>query len=147
MGDERSHAAVAEKSGMSISTIKRWAQKFDWRERLNHRIAWQAEDKPEQTADAQSEEVERGIRFLDAALARMITHLAKGNLRASPQDLLSLHRLEEQISERVNHCSGKREKAQQARLFLPFNNRKTPNQRVIPESQLNEYLDYLKYRT
>ncbi len=143
MGDERSHAAVAEKSGMSISTIKRWAQKFDWRERLNHRIAWQAEDKPEQTADAQSEEVERGIRFLDAALARMITHLAKGNLRASPQDLMTLHRLEQQISERTD----KREETEPLFAYMPHNNRGVPpGRRVIPESQLNEYMDYLKYR-
>ena len=143
VGDERSHAAVAEKSGMSTSTIKRWARKFDWRERLNHRIAWQAEDEPKRTDDARLEQVKRAVRFLDAALARMITHLAQGNLRASPQDLMALHHLEQQISERTD----KREETEPLFAYMPHNNRGVPpGRRVIPESQLNEYMDYLKYR-
>jgi len=146
LGERRSYAAVAEKLGMSTSTIKQWARKFGWRKRLDHRNSWQTDDEPERTDDAQSEQAERAIRFLNAALARMITHLAEGNLRVSPQDLLSLHRLEEQISERVNRYSDGREKARQRCALLPDNKRGGPDKRVIPESQLDEYLDYLKYR-
>lgn len=149
LGNERSYAAVAETLGMSTSAIKHWARIFDWRIRANRRIAWQAEDTPAPTDNTQLEQVERTIRFIDAALARMLTHLAEGKLRASPQDLMALHRLEEQISERINQCSGNREKANQVRILIPDNNHDgaDSDRRVIPESQLKEYLDYLDYRT
>lgn len=147
LGDERSYAAVAEKLGMSTSTIKQWARKFGWRKRLNHRISWQSEQKVEPMDDARYEQIERAIRFLDAALRRMITHLAEGNLKASPQDLLSLHRLEEKISRLVSQRSDERKKAQRVRIILPNNRRGRTDEGVIPKSQLPEYLDYLEYGT
>lgn len=149
LGDERSYAAVAETLGMSTSTIKHWARIFDWRIRANRRIAWQAEDTPAPTDNTQLEQAERAIRFIDAVLARMVTHLAEGNLKASPEDLMALHRLEEQISKRVNDRSDRCEKANQYRILIPNNHLdgSESDQRVIPESQLKEYLDYLNYRT
>ena len=147
LGDERSYAVVAEKLGVSTSTITRWAREFGWRKRLNNRIAWQSDDRVEPTDDTQTKQIERAIKYLDAALSRMIADLAEGNLKASPQDLVSLHRLEIEISERINRRSDERKKVGQVGVFLPFSGRRAPNQRVIPKSQIDEYLDYLKHGT
>lgn len=147
LGEKRSYAAVAETLGMSTSTIKHWARRFDWRARLNRRITWQANDTPERTDRAQIEQFERAIKFLDAALARHITPLVEGDLKASPQDLMALHRLEEQLLDRVNQRSGIQGKTQGVRIIIPDNCRDGPDKNAIPKSQLKEYLDYLDYRT
>jgi hypothetical protein len=77
----------------------------------------------------------------------MIALLAEGNLRASPKDLVFLHRLEEKISGIISQRSDQRKKAQRGYLILPDNRRDPTYKPVIPESQLDEYLDYLEYGT
>jgi hypothetical protein len=147
LGDGRSHAAVAEKLGTSTSAIKQWAVKFGWRKRLNHRISWQSEQKVEPMDDARYGQIQRGIKFLDTALAHTITHLAEGNLKASPQDLASLHRLEEKISRTISQRSIQCKGAKGVPIILPDNRRDRTDKPVIPKSQLNEYLDYLEHGT
>lgn len=146
LGDERSYAAVAKILDMSVSTIKCWARKFKWQERLKNWTHWKSIHQPKKNTDPRLEQVEDAIRSLDAAIVRVLQRLVVGNLKASTKDVLSLHHLEQRILKTFQCHSDISEHALNVIVRLSNNGKiRAPHDcPIIPESLVGEYLDFLE---
>ncbi len=92
--EERSYAAVAEKLGVNLTTVKRWGSKGNWRQRLQQRdlaIARQAADRAEA---AQVDARTRQAKLVELGLIKLANAIAQGEIKGSFGDLDKLVRLE-----------------------------------------------------
>ena len=91
--EERHYAAVAERFGVSTPTVKRWASKGRWRNRLAEReaqIARKALDKLETTEVASRSKY---LRVVELGVVKLARAIAKGEIRGTFSDLDRLVRL------------------------------------------------------
>ena len=90
---ERKYALVAEQFGVSLATVKLWASKGNWRQRVAERdvrVARRAMDR------AETEEVETRTKYLkvvELALLKLARGIADGEVKGTFSDLDRLVRL------------------------------------------------------
>ncbi len=96
--EERSYAAVAEKLGVNLTTVKRWGSRERWRQRLQQRdlaIARQAADRAEANqVDART----KRAKIVELGLIKVARAIADGDVKPSYGDLDRLVRLEGHIT-------------------------------------------------
>lgn len=158
----RSYREVAEQLGVSVGTIKNWAKRFRWQERLRILQCLQTKQVTEQAAQSVREQSARQLKLLDAGIAKLARLLAEGKLGATSADLVRLAKLKERL-EQVERLRQELREAQRNRVFaiLP---KKDPlpgadtggayltgsetqdeyGRPIIPKSQLDEYLEMLR---
>ena len=146
LGPRRTYAAVAERFGVSMSTIKNWSRAFRWRRMLQVRQAWQTQQVTEHMDQVLQERTDRARKLLDLALARMARYLADGKLKTAPRDLLLLEGLKRRLSRLNDRASDPDQPVRRMVLaIMPHNGRSEPRQPLIPESQLDDYLASMRY--
>jgi len=96
--EERSYAAVAQKLGVNLTTVKRWGSRDKWRQQMQQRelaIARKAADRAEANqVDART----KRAKIVELGLLKVASAIAKGDVRPSYGDLDRLVRLEGHIT-------------------------------------------------
>jgi len=91
---ERSYAAVAERAGVSLVTVKRWAAAGKWQERVRERDIRVARKAADRTEAGEVDSRTRHAKLVELGLIKLANAIAKGDIRGSFGDLDRLVRLE-----------------------------------------------------
>lgn len=94
LGDRRSYKQLADKLGVSPSTIKLWSGMFHWRQRTRERDADVARRLADQTQQSHADERGRNRKIVHLALMRLAKGIADGKVRMQLGDLDRLIRLQ-----------------------------------------------------
>ena len=92
--DQRTYAAVAEKFGVSLPTLKRWGSQGQWRQRLGQREIELARKVADRTELGEVDARTRHAKLVDLGLIKLANAIAKGDVRGSFGDLDRLVRLQ-----------------------------------------------------
>jgi len=98
LGAGRSYKRVANKVGVSPSTVKLWSRSFDWRQRIRERDANVARQAADQAMQANVNEQSRNLKIVRVALLKVAKAIAGGHVRVQIGDLDRLIRLEEHLT-------------------------------------------------
>lgn len=94
LGLKRSHRVVANKVGVSVSTIKNWSRSFRWRERIAERDAQVARAVANRSVTDEVDHLGRNLQIVRMALVRLAKAVADGQVKMALGDLDKLIRLE-----------------------------------------------------
>jgi hypothetical protein len=97
LGLKRTYQAVADKIGVSSSTIKNWSRSFKWREQIRERDVAITRQAVDQTFRQGVVENERNLKIVQAALMRSAKDIAEGKVPIRIRDLDLLIQLEERL--------------------------------------------------
>ncbi len=98
LGSGRTYRQVADKLGVSVSTIKLWSRRFGWRDRIADREAQAARDFAEQGIEVTAAERDRDRKIVRMAKARLTKDIAEGRVKGRLPDLELLMRLESYLA-------------------------------------------------
>ncbi len=94
LGLKRSHRAVANELGVSVSTIKSWSRSFRWRERIAERDAQVARAVANRSINDEVDHRERNLKIVQMSLARIAKAIVDRDVKMTLSDLDKLIRLE-----------------------------------------------------
>ena len=94
LGPSRSYRQVAEKLGVSLPTVKRWAKANSWPSRVDEREAQIARQVADRTIDSAVEDLERKRKLAKAALIRLGQAIGQGKIKLQLSDLDRMVRLD-----------------------------------------------------
>jgi hypothetical protein len=83
--------------GVSLSSVKAWAQKGRWRARLREREADAARQLADRSLKAGVTETERNLKIVRAALLTLAKGIHEGRIKGQMADVDRLIRLEEHL--------------------------------------------------
>jgi hypothetical protein len=98
LGEARTYRQVAERIGVSVASIKRWAKAGNWTEKAGEHDAEVARKIADRTLGSVMEDTDRLIALVRAALARLAQGVKSGNIKMQLGDLERLIRLYAQLS-------------------------------------------------
>lgn len=91
--EERNYAAVAEKVGASTATVKRWASKGRWRNRVAEREARVARRALDLLEAGEVTSRSRFLKIIELAVVKLARAIANGEIKGTFGDLDRLMRL------------------------------------------------------
>ncbi len=94
LGEKRSHGAVAEKFGVSVSTVKLWGRSFGWKRRVKERDAEVARTMAQRTLKDEVTHRTRNRQLVQLAIVQLAKAIASGKVKMTLSDLDKLVRLE-----------------------------------------------------
>jgi hypothetical protein len=94
LGPSRSYRQVAEKLGVSLPTVKRWAKANLWPSRVDEREAQIARQVADRTIDSAVDDLERKRKLVKAALIRLGQAIGQGKIKLQLSDLDRMIRLD-----------------------------------------------------
>ncbi len=94
LGPGRTYRQVAEKMGVSLPTVKRWAGANSWLSRVDEREAQIARHVADRTIESAIEDLERKRKLVKAALIRLGQAIAQGKIKLQLSDLDRMIRLD-----------------------------------------------------
>ena len=103
MGHGRSLSKLAQKIGVSASTVKSWSREFGWKERLRVRERDVVTATAKGAIKSQADVRRRNEQLLQLALVQIAKALAEGRVRITLADLDRLLRLEEFMAGRADN--------------------------------------------
>jgi transposase len=129
LGLKRTYQAVADKFGVSTSTIKNWSRSFGWRKRIADRDATMTRQTIDQVCRQGVEENERYLRIVQTALMRSVRDIAEGKVKVRMQDLEKLILFDERLRRGANSTVDHRGQPVPGRvvIYLPENGRRRPS--------------------
>jgi len=94
LGEKRSHTAVAEKFGVSVSAVKLWGRSFGWKRRVRERDAEVARTMAQRTLKDEVTHRTRNRQLVQLAIVQLARAIAGGKVKMTLSDLDRLVRLE-----------------------------------------------------
>ena len=94
LGPGRTYRQVAEKMGVSLPTVKRWAKTHSWLSRVDEREAQIARQAADRAIESTVEDLERKRKLVKAALIRLGQAIAQGKIKLQLSDLDRMIRLD-----------------------------------------------------
>ncbi len=94
LGPSRTYRQVAEKMGVSLPTVKRWAKTNKWLSRVDEREAQIARQVADRAIESEVEDLERKRKLVKAAFIRLGQAIAQGKIRMQLSDLDRMIRLD-----------------------------------------------------
>jgi transposase-like protein len=98
LGPKRSYQQVAQKLGVSASTVKLWSRTFGWRQRIGERDGDVARQVADRSAQAVLDDRERDLKIVRMAKMKLTKDIAEGKVKGKIPDLEMLIRLEDYLS-------------------------------------------------
>jgi predicted transcriptional regulator len=94
LGPGRTYRQVAEKLGVSLPTVKRWAKENSWISRVDEREAQIARHVADRAFESEAEDMERKRKLVKAAFIRLGQAIAQGKIKMQLSDLDRMIRLD-----------------------------------------------------
>jgi len=92
-GHKRTYQAVAQQMGVSLRSVKSWAQRFHWQQRIGEREAALARQVADQALTQGIAERSRHLKIVEMAIVRLAKGINEGQVRLQMGDLERLIRL------------------------------------------------------
>jgi len=100
LGDGRSYPQVASRFTVSLTSVKKWAKSFNWRERVRDRDMENAQKLEEQTNETILHTKSKYLHIIQSTLQRYEEALQSGDIKiTSVKDLATLANLEMSLRE------------------------------------------------
>ena len=99
LGTRRSYRKVAEQFGVSVSTVKLWATKHGWQDRIREHDADDARQKADRLLQSNDDEIDRNLKIVRVALMKVAKAIAEGRVKIQMGDLDRLVRLQGYLGE------------------------------------------------
>jgi transposase len=99
LGEKRNHQKVASKLNVSTSSIKLWASRFNWTEKIQQREAEAARILATRVLSDQVSTKKRNLQIVQMALVQLAKAIADGKVKMTLADLDRLVRLESFLME------------------------------------------------
>lgn len=93
LGPKRTYGAVARQMGVSLSSVKSWASRGRWRERIGERELATAREDADQALSDTAEDREQQRKIIRLALVKLARAIVDGKVRFQGADLDRLIRL------------------------------------------------------
>ena len=100
LGPKRTCQQVAQKLGVSASTVKLWSRTFGWRQRIAERDGEAARQVADRSAHVALDDRERDLKICRMAKMKLTKDIADGKVKGKIPDLEMLIRLEDYLSGR-----------------------------------------------
>jgi len=97
LGPERTYRQVAEKLGVSLPTVKRWAKTNKWLSRVDEREAQVARQVADRAVDSAAEDLGHKRKLVKAALIRLGQAIGQGKIKLVLSDLDRMIRLDSML--------------------------------------------------
>jgi hypothetical protein len=97
LGPKRSYRRVAGQFGVSVSSIKAWAQAGRWQDKITERDAQIARETADRTMEAGVQENERNLKIVRMALLQLAKDISERKIKGQLSDVDRLIRLEEYL--------------------------------------------------
>ena len=94
LGNKRTYKAVAAQLGVSERTVRTWAKRHDWRQRISERDVGEARRLADQTLSVAAARQGRNSKIVEMALMRLAKGVAEGKVRMQLADIERLTRLQ-----------------------------------------------------
>jgi transposase len=94
LGPSRTYRQVAEKMGVSLPTVKRWAKANKWLSRVDEREVQIARRVADRAIESEAEDMERKRKLVKAALIRLGQAIGQGKIKLQLSDLDRMIRLD-----------------------------------------------------
>ena len=94
LGASRTYRQVAEKLGVSLPTVKRWAKVHAWISKIDEREAQIARQMADQTLHSSLDEMSRNRKLVTLALNRLAKAILNGQVKYQLADVDRLIRLQ-----------------------------------------------------
>jgi transposase len=98
LGGKRTYQQVAQKLGVSASTVKNWSRSFNWRQRIAERDREASQQMADRSAQAIMDDRERDLKIVRMAKMKLTKDIAEGKVKGKIPDLEMLIRLEDYLS-------------------------------------------------
>ncbi len=98
LGAKRSYRQVAERLGVSASTIKLWSRTFNWRQQVQNRDAEATRQMADRNTQSALDDRERDLKIIRMAKMKLTKDIADGKVKGKIPDLEMLIRLEDYLS-------------------------------------------------
>jgi hypothetical protein len=100
LGNKRTYKAVAAQLGVSERTVRTWAKRNDWRQRISERDVGEARRLADQTMSTAMTRQGRNSKIVEMALVRLARGIADGKVRMHLADIERLIRLQAELDRR-----------------------------------------------
>ena len=97
LGDGRTYQQVADRMGVALATVKRWAKTGRWQSKVREREAQAAREVADRFQSGRIAETERNLKIVRAALLRLAKDIAEGRVKSTLSDLPRLVQLEQDL--------------------------------------------------
>jgi len=97
LGPGRTYQQLAQKLGVSASTVKLWSRRLGWRQRVGQRDGEAARQVADRSAQATVGGRERDLRIVRMAKMKLTKDIAEGKVKGKVPDLEMLIRLEDYL--------------------------------------------------
>ena len=116
---------VAQETGVSVRTIKAWAKKYSWKQRIQAREADLASQLAGRALAQGVEETERNLKIVRLAIGRVAKAISNEQVKMSMTDLESLIRMEEHLLGKPDAPgeAGEQSSPERAVIYIPDNGR------------------------
>ena len=94
LGEKRNYEAVAEKFGVSVSSVKLWGRSFGWKKRVKERDLEVARTMAQRSLKDEVTHRTRNRQLVQLALVQLAKAIAGGKVKMTLSDLDKLVRLE-----------------------------------------------------
>ena len=112
-GEGRTQAAVAERYGVALRTVERWARDDKWPERSARLDAAAREAADKRLEKQAADRIRHNLQLIAATKAAYAKRLQAGDMSVSPTELASLIKVEQLltggVTERTSDASGRDE--------------------------------------
>lgn len=99
LGEKRSYRQVAERLGVSVSTVKNWSRTHGWREYIQEKDAEVARQVADHAIDSQANLLARDQKIVHMALIKLARGIAEDRVKLQAADLDRLIRLRTYLDE------------------------------------------------